>query len=384
RQGCDLICLLLVLPVCFAAINIKELNEVLYDVSLEGVPVGFEHFSLSASVTSVDDVSLPEFTMQENAHTVLMASAFGQRFVCSLPSADHQRSTVYDSTVNLDVRLVAEVVAAAFYARSCIRKNLGWWTYELCYGKHIEQLHLEGSDDVGTVLSLGHFVGNLPLPYFVPKVGTQLYFEQHYADGSECDVTHKSRSSTVRFICDELLATSEAYIDTVYERSSCEYVLTVKTGSLCKLSAFRPVGRPQTALTVMCRPTLDHGGAMRYVRSLITDQQNRREKSELIERLVAKADSIQRQRFARKRTTFNTPRAEHRAMLDEKRLRKKFNDLMKLASRLNADLEGVTYADVQVFDDIHEMEVMQVMKMRIVRICIGILWIAIGIANSFQ
>uniref|UniRef100_F1KSW5 Protein OS-9 n=1 Tax=Ascaris suum TaxID=6253 RepID=F1KSW5_ASCSU len=356
RQGRDLVCSLLVLPVCFAVINIKELNDVLYDVSLEGVPAGFEHFTLDASVRSVDDVSLPEFTIEENADTILMASAFGQRFVCSLPSVDHQRSIVDDSTVILNVQLVAEVVAAAFYAHNCIRKNLGWWTYELCYGKHIEQLHLEGSDSVGTVLSLGHFVGNLPLPNFVPKVGTQLYFEQHYADGSECDITHKSRSSTVRFICDELLTTSEAYIDTVYERSSCDYVLTVRTGSLCKLSAFLPVGRPQTALMVLCRPALDHGGAMRYVRSLITDQQNRKEKSELIEHLVAKADSIQRQRFARKRTTFNTPRAKHRAMLDEKRLRKQFDDLMKLASRLNADLEGVTYADVQVFDDIHEME----------------------------
>ncbi|VDM40966.1 unnamed protein product [Toxocara canis] len=354
RRGRHLVGPLLLLPTCLAVINLKELRDVIYDISLENVPAGFEDFTLGAEVTSVDDASVPD--MKVHANALLMASALGQRFICWLPSVNYERSVGDYSTTDLNVDMVAEVVSAAFYIHNCIRKNLGWWTYEFCYNKHIEQLHVEGSENIGAQISLGNFVSNSPLPEFVAKADRQLYFEQRYADGTECDITHKPRSSLVRFVCDELLATSEAYIDSVDEHSSCEYVIIVKTGSLCKLDAFLPLDRPRKAVNLVCKPALDQPAAIRYVQALITQRQSNMEKAKLIEQLVAHADSIQRQRFARKRTTLNTPRSKRHAAQVEKKLKDKFENLMKLASRVNAEIEGLSYADVQVFDDIHEME----------------------------
>ncbi|KHN77558.1 Protein OS-9 [Toxocara canis] len=358
RRGRHLVGPLLLLPTCLAVINLKELRDVIYDISLENVPAGFEDFTLGAEVTSVDDASVPDMKViaREDANALLMASALGQRFICWLPSVNYERSVGDYSTTDLNVDMVAEVVSAAFYIHNCIRKNLGWWTYEFCYNKHIEQLHVEGSENIGAQISLGNFVSNSPLPEFVAKADRQLYFEQRYADGTECDITHKPRSSLVRFVCDELLATSEAYIDSVDEHSSCEYVIIVKTGSLCKLDAFLPLDRPRKAVNLVCKPALDQPAAIRYVQALITQRQSNMEKAKLIEQLVAHADSIQRQRFARKRTTLNTPRSKRHAAQVEKKLKDKFENLMKLASRVNAEIEGLSYADVQVFDDIHEME----------------------------
>lgn len=68
-----------------------------------------------------------------------------------------------------------------------------------------------------------------------------------------------------QYICDETLSTSEAYISDVDEPSSCEYIIKVKTGSLCKLDVFSSHTKPREPLSIMCRPLLEQRGVEQFL-----------------------------------------------------------------------------------------------------------------------
>ncbi|EOA92903.1 Protein OS-9, partial [Anas platyrhynchos] len=44
-----------------------------------------------------------------------------------------------------------------FPVKTSFFQTKDWWTYEFCYGKHIQQYHVEESEIKGSVLFLGHY-----------------------------------------------------------------------------------------------------------------------------------------------------------------------------------------------------------------------------------
>ncbi|KAL4002380.1 Glucosidase II beta subunit-like family protein [Acanthocheilonema viteae] len=338
--------LLIFITCCYAVYNTNELQNVVYDLEIAEIPFGFESLELD-SVTLEE--KMPKNTLLgiydvDDKNATVVVSEFGQKFICSLPKIPLTKAND-ESQSNLTVNLISDVIAASFYVQNCIRKNTGWWTYELCYNKHVQQFRLEGSKIVGKIISLGHYKNNSDINLSRHKSEELPYFEQIYDDGTVCDVTDKSRLARVWYICDDMLSTSEAYIADVDEPSSCEYIIKVKTGSLCKLDVFSSQNKPREPLSIICRPLLEQKGVEQYLENVAEQKRQKEEAKKESELLAARADSIQRQRYARKQLAKRTASSIKEMEATEKELKIMYEDIMKSIAKLNVDPRYITEAD---------------------------------------
>ncbi|MCP9258552.1 Inosine triphosphate pyrophosphatase [Dirofilaria immitis] len=388
--------LLIFATCCYSIYNTNELQNIVYDLEIAEIPFGLENLDLDGGIL---EEKIPKNTLLgifdvNDENSTIIVSEFGQKFICSLPKIPSVK-TSSESKLNVTVNLISDVVAASFYVQNCIRRNTGWWTYELCYNKHVQQFRLEGYFKNNSDFNISKHNGE-ELPYF----------EQIYDGGTVCDVTAKLRLTRVWYMCDDMLSTSEAYIADVDEPSSCEYIVKVKTGSLCKLDVFLSQSKPREPLSIMCRPLLEQKAIEQYLEKIAEEKWQKfllslqvtiveisqvfgviltvlflvivsivaeavtygysetsfnsffikekvRKESEL---LAAQADSIQRQRYARKRLTKRTPRGIKEMESADKKLKMVYEDIMKSITELNIDLTKVK-ADLHfIYDDLHEMK----------------------------
>ncbi|KAF6120762.1 OS9 endoplasmic reticulum lectin [Phyllostomus discolor] len=143
-----------------------------------------------------------------------------------------------------------------------------WWTYEFCYGRHIQQYHMEDSEIKGEVLYLGYYQSAFDWDDETAKASKQhrlkRYHSQTYGNGSKCDLNGRPREAEVRFLCDEGAGISGDYIDRVDEPLSCSYVLTVRTPRLCPHPLLRP---PPSAApqAILCHPALQPEEYLAYL-----------------------------------------------------------------------------------------------------------------------
>ncbi|XP_044770718.1 protein OS-9 isoform X9 [Neomonachus schauinslandi] len=143
-----------------------------------------------------------------------------------------------------------------------------WWTYEFCYGRHIQQYHMEDSEIKGEVLYLGYYQSAFDWDDETAKASKQhrlkRYHSQTYGNGSKCDLNGRPREAEVRFLCDEGAGMSGDYIDRVDEPLSCSYVLTIRTPRLCPHPLLRP---PPSAApqAILCHPALQPEEYMAYI-----------------------------------------------------------------------------------------------------------------------
>ncbi|NXW75518.1 OS9 protein, partial [Hirundo rustica] len=146
-----------------------------------------------------------------------------------------------------------------------------WWTYEFCYGRHIQQYHLEESEIKGDVLVLGYYQSAFDWDDEAAKASKQhqlrRYHSQSYVNGSRCDLTGRAREAEVRFLCEE---GAGDYIARVDEPQSCSYVLTVHTTRICHHPFLRPAPglAPQP---IRCQPALSPAQYVQYVRAQVSD-----------------------------------------------------------------------------------------------------------------
>jgi len=150
----------------------------------------------------------------------------------------------------------------------CLLKTKDWWTYEFCYGRHIQQYHMEDSEIKGEVLYLGYYQSAFDWDDETAKASKQhrlkRYHSQTYGNGSKCDLNGRPREAEVRFLCDEGAGMSGDYIDRVDEPLSCSYVLTIRTPRLCPHPLLRP---PPSAApqAILCHPALQPEEYMAYI-----------------------------------------------------------------------------------------------------------------------
>ncbi|XP_008947504.1 PREDICTED: protein OS-9, partial [Merops nubicus] len=123
----------------------------------------------------------------------------------------------------------------------CLVKTKDWWTYEFCYGKHIQQYHVEESEIKGDILFLGYYQSAFDWDDETAKASKQhrlkRYHSQSYVNGSRCDLTGRARRLPPQFLCEE---GAGDYIARVDEPQSCSYVLTVHTTRICHHPFLRP------------------------------------------------------------------------------------------------------------------------------------------------
>ncbi|NWY48113.1 OS9 protein, partial [Sylvia atricapilla] len=202
---------------------------------------------------------------------VTVASRFKQRYECRLPPA----AVGPPPGPPRDPRLyngsgVAELLRPMGTA-PCLLKTKDWWTYEFCYGRHIQQYHLEESEIKGDILVLGYYQSAFDWDDETAKASKQhqlrRYHSQSYVNGSRCDLTGRAREAEVRFLCEE---GAGDYIARVDEPQSCSYVLTVHTTRICHHPFLRPAPglAPQP---IRCQPALSPAQYVQYVRAQVSD-----------------------------------------------------------------------------------------------------------------
>ncbi|XP_065564226.1 endoplasmic reticulum lectin 1-like [Artemia franciscana] len=146
-----------------------------------------------------------------------------------------------DSKPSHRTRAAPTPYAQPFLARELSGLGTGWWRYEFCYGKKVNQFHEEG-DGTKTVIHLGSFNRENHLKWLQdhtnkrPKPHSERkQVSQYYTGGSVCDTTKKSRSVEVKLKCKEPGLTQNAISLYLLEPHECEYVLGVEAGFLCPL-----------------------------------------------------------------------------------------------------------------------------------------------------
>lgn len=166
---------------------------------------------------------------QKLAKSILKAAA---------PSTSKKETPKSDDQVPppRDTKLVKDFLSGDY----CLFGGSGWWKFEFCYGKKVEQYH-EEKDSKKTIVSLGVWSKEKHLrwmdqnPHKRPKKGlTQNQISHLYSDGSLCDQTGTNRQVEVKFKCKD---SSNLNAVSLYllEPKTCEYILVVESSILCEL-----------------------------------------------------------------------------------------------------------------------------------------------------
>ncbi|CAK7297941.1 Protein OS-9 [Vulpes lagopus] len=230
------------------SLNLEELSEMRYGIEILPLPV-------MGGQSQASDV-------------VIVSSKYKQRYECRLPAgAIHFQREGEEEAPAYRGPGIPELLSPMKDA-PCLLKTKDWWTYEFCYGRHIQQYHMEDSEIKGEVLYLGYYQSAFDWDDETAKASKQhrlkRYHSQTYGNGSKCDLNGRPREAEVRFLCDEGAGISGDYIDRVDEPLSCSYVLTVRTPRLCPHPLLRP---PPSAApqAILCHPALQPEEYMAYI-----------------------------------------------------------------------------------------------------------------------
>ncbi|XP_065790828.1 protein OS-9 isoform X1 [Muntiacus reevesi] len=230
------------------SLNLEELSEMRYGIEILPLPV-------MGGQNQASDV-------------VIVSSKYKQRYECRLPAgAIHFQREREEEAPAYQGPGIPELLSPMKDA-PCLLKTKDWWTYEFCYGRHIQQYHMEDSEIKGEVLYLGYYQSAFDWDDETAKASKQhrlkRYHSQTYGNGSKCDLNGRPREAEVRFLCDEGAGISGDYIDRVDEPLSCSYVLTIRTPRLCPHPLLRP---PPSAApqAILCHPALQPEEYMAYV-----------------------------------------------------------------------------------------------------------------------
>ncbi|KAK6028825.1 glucosidase II beta subunit-like protein [Ostertagia ostertagi] len=297
------------LPVsCFSGLyDIDEVRSTLYEPDIFSVLAGIDPaFNLSTvslqNKNTILEKILADLPTAGDKEYVFIKSKNGQNFACKMPKVQIPEKVQSES---YNPKYLAELVSASFYVKNCISKDNGWWNYKLCRGKDVKQWHGAKNEAQQITNSLGFFLGKYDVPTYQTSTPERLmYLEEHYEGGTLCDLPDKKspRRTAVRYECDPQLSTSEAYIEHVEEAASCEYLITVKVGSLCSLKAFMPPNG-ELSRTKLC---VNHLYPRKRIEKFLEDTiRKRAAKKEAAERAVKLLDilrRIQRRRAAMRRT----------------------------------------------------------------------------------
>ncbi|XP_069347536.1 protein OS-9 isoform X9 [Eulemur rufifrons] len=203
------------------SLNLEELSEMRYGIEILPLPV-------LGGQSQASDV-------------VIVSSKYKQRYECRLPAgAIHFHREREEEAPAYQGPGIPELLKPMRYA-PCLLKTKDWWTYEFCYGRHIQQYHMEDSEIKGEVLYLG-------------------YYQSAFNWDDE----------TAKFLCDEGAGISGDYIDRVDEPLSCSYVLTIRTSRLCPHPLLRPPASA-TPQAILCHPSLQPEEYMAYIQRQAVD-----------------------------------------------------------------------------------------------------------------
>ncbi|DBA74954.1 TPA: hypothetical protein ACH3X1_010300 [Trebouxia sp. C0004] len=204
---------------------------------------------------------------------IRMTNSTGHAFDCVLPSPS--QDTYLDTADNKgdtqQQELTSEQVLSTLSAR-CFYRLEDWWTYELCYEKHVRQFHRE-KEVLSSEYSLGVYEGEPAetdiMQGSVSEANNGKYVKQLYTQGDACDLTGQTRQTEVRYSCGK--GGQEAILS-IKEPSTCHYVLNMAVPGLCQMPTFQQQAEPVTQ--IVCKAIASPAAAQS---SVVLDTQEKQQ-----------------------------------------------------------------------------------------------------------
>ncbi len=145
-----------------------------------------------------------------------------------------------DSRQPLQPLMDPEVVKEFLLGEYCLYGGTGWWKYEFCYGKKVDQYH-EERNGKKTVINLGAFDEAAHLKWLEANPGkrpkpaaARKHVSHFYSGGDVCDITKKPRSVEVKLKCKKSDSPSTVSLY-LLEPKTCEYILGVESPLVCDI-----------------------------------------------------------------------------------------------------------------------------------------------------
>ncbi|KAE8750013.1 hypothetical protein FOCC_FOCC003137 [Frankliniella occidentalis] len=117
-----------------------------------------------------------------------------------------------------------------------------WWKYEFCYGRHVEQYHIDSTTSSKTTVQLGFFNAESHIewlkqnPHKQPKPkAIRKHVSHFYSNGSPCDKTGRPRHTEVKLKCPDQSPSPGSVALYLMEPRTCEYILNVESQLICDL-----------------------------------------------------------------------------------------------------------------------------------------------------
>ncbi|CAL4065075.1 unnamed protein product, partial [Meganyctiphanes norvegica] len=194
------------------------------------------HGTVLGGDTSTGSVKLK--VLQDNQDKVVVDDEEGEAADDTTPeatpSAPKVKLNLFPPQPSIDQKLVEDFLNGDY----CLHGGSGWWKYEFCYGRKVEQYH-EGKDGSRTVILLGEFNVNDHLEWITKhpekryKSGKR-HVAHFYTGGSICDLTGQPRTVEVKLKCKETSSPSSVALY-LLEPVTCQYTLGVETSIVCPL-----------------------------------------------------------------------------------------------------------------------------------------------------
>jgi len=146
------------------------------------------------------------------------------------PSSSHSPAALADTSP----------VESFLSGKNCLQGGSGWWKFEFCYGRTVDQYHVE-PDNSRSVVRLGVFDRDAHIawltknPHKRPKpLGERRQVSHYYGGGSLCDKTGKPRETEVKLKCVENSSPGAVSLYLI-EPHTCQYILGVESPLVCPL-----------------------------------------------------------------------------------------------------------------------------------------------------
>lgn len=201
--------------------------------------------------------------------------ANGSRYECDIPPRSSTAES--DQLWRAHLRKVRDHAVPAHLvdginralAELCFAQPAGWWTYELCWGRHLRQFHADANGNV----EVEYFLGKGPALRVADGAVDELVYDvdlvsdmrarlvAEWFNGTVCDLTQRQRHMQLFLLCAPRAAggasgggaprasPQEHGELIVVEPSSCEYQVTLKHAAFCAVPELRERERPEVVVS---------------------------------------------------------------------------------------------------------------------------------------
>ncbi|KAL3566949.1 hypothetical protein D5086_032364 [Populus alba] len=195
------------------------------------------------------------FLPDDDQDSIVIPNKNGENYLCFLPKVEKAKSEKPITQLNISsmiveteerVKLKTPDELLEVLKGSCLVRQEGWWSYELCYQNKIRQFHVEDEKEKAVQeFILGVYDEEATAAFNQNLSDISTLKDPRSKDASQsiqmiCDLTNEPRETEVRFVC----SGPGAMISSIIELSTCKYALTVQSPMLCKHPLFqeeRPV-----------------------------------------------------------------------------------------------------------------------------------------------